>query len=95
MVIVPGAHAVKVEALAYRVHDLSKNSAHESLVVHVYWAETRDLLLLLNQLGGVLLVDQMLGLLFHSKQDDLGQLFVPNLLTVNVQEVLNILDCTL
>ena len=90
--IIPGAHGVQVEALADGVENLAEYPAHEGLVIHVHSTETGDLQFLFNQLCRVFLVDQMLGLFFNSEDDDLGQLLVPNLFTVHIQEVLNILD---
>lgn len=93
--IIPSALRIKIETIANGIKDLPENPAHEGLVVYVDWPEPRNLLLLLNQLSGLLLVNKRLCFFFNSKIDDLRQLFIPDLLTMNIQEILNILNGSL
>ena len=59
----------------------------------VNWLKLRDELSLISvNIGIVLLVDEFGGLLVHCKLNDTLELLSPDLLALNIQEVLDVFD---
>mmetsp|Transcript_7972 Transcript_7972/g.13375 ORF Transcript_7972/g.13375 Transcript_7972/m.13375 type:complete len:319 (-) Transcript_7972:113-1069(-) len=91
--VVPAAEAVEVEALAQAVVDVAEEAAHEGEVVGVDGNEGGDVeLVLVVEVGLVLLVDQVDGLLLDGEVDDASELLAPDLLPLDVEEVLDVLE---
>ena len=96
LLIVPAAQAIQVYALAQTVGDVSQESTHECEIVSIYRNECGHIVLVrIVKVGLILLVDQSSKLFLYSIVDDPCQLFSPNLFSLNVEEVLNVLNRSL
>jgi hypothetical protein len=91
--VVPGGLVVEVEAAVHLREDVPEHPAHEGLVLGVHGVELRSVTVVVN-VGRVLFVDKALGFLLDSVVDDVGELLAPDLLALDVQEVLDVLDAS-
>ena len=92
--IVPGRQMFQVKTFGYGLQNVPQNTSHESEVCIINRSKYGNIVVLLSfhHVGWVLFVDQISSLFFDCKLNESHNLFVPYLLTVNVEEVLNVLD---
>ena len=84
---------VEVNALGHRLKDCSEQASHESKIILINRLELwNELSLSRVDVGRVFLIDQLSGFLFNCELNDTLEFFAPHLLTLHIQEVLNILD---
>ena len=90
------AHLLKVESAIHSSQGGCEKTTHECHIVLVDGLKLRNELSLVGiDVGRVLLVDQLLSLLVDCKLDDSLKLLSPDLLTLDIQEVLDVLNRSL
>lgn len=95
--IVPRGEVIKVKAFLNGQDDVAEDTSHEGEVKIIHWVKDRNVVTLLsfNQRSRVLLVNKVCSLFFHSELYNSLDLLIPNLFSVNIEEVLNVLDAPL
>ena len=90
------AHLLKVESAIHSSQGGCEKTPHERHIMLVDRLKLRNELSLVGiDVGRVLLVDELLGLLVDCKLNDSLELFSPDFLTLDIQEVLDVLDRSL
>ena len=90
---VPVTHLVQIETIVHRVERSSQETAHECHVILVNRLKLRDELSLISvNISIVLLVDKFGSLLINSELNNALELLSPNLLALDIQEVLDVFD---
>jgi hypothetical protein len=71
---------------------MSEQSAHECLVLRVNWIKLRSVRAVVVDVGLEFPVDEARGFFFDCIVNDPAHFFTPDLFTLHVQEVLNVLN---
>ena len=94
MSIIPRRKMIEVETLRDSLENVTEDTAHKSEVGIIYWGKDWHIVVLLSfhHSSRVLLVDKIGSLFFNGKFDDTDHLFIPDLLTIDIKEVLNVFN---
>ena len=85
---------IEIKSLRDGLKNVAEDTAHKSEVGVVHWGKNwyKIIFLSFHHSSRVLLVDKVGCLLFDGKLDDADHFFIPDLLTVDIKEVLNVFN---